>query len=598
MSPAEPPKVGIKAPAALATPTISTATSVASTLPERKVSDAITVGDTEELNGTIAWNLLGPVTPVGGSCEGLNWDGAATADQGTIPIAGAPATYDTAETTLNAHGCYGYEATVEGPGFEPETSPVGSSGETVLVFPAGPAVQTTVSADSVLPGTPFADSITVSGTEGFPGNVSWKLLGPVAPVNGACEAVEWAGAPIADEGEYATVGDGTEATPPESLTEEGCYGYEATLEGEHLDHRHQPDRQSRRDRVGAPGDPDPGTRGCRATRCCPAAWSPTRSPWPGPKASPGRSAGGSSARSRPATDGSCTGLEWGAAEGRRLRHDRDRRRRDRPDGADELTEEGCYGYQASVVGEHLVPFTSPFGSAGETVLVHPAKPTLATLASADSDAPGAQASDQITVAGTEGFAGTVHWKLAGPVTPAADGSCAGARLGLGAAPSPQGDLPVTGDGQAKTPGRHARRGGLLRLRSDARRDAPDQGDQPARQRRRDGPDQGTGPGAARRPREQAGQGDLTIVKRVDQSSVEVGKPLHYTIEVNNKGKAPATDTVVTDTPRSPLAFVSAKSSAGTCGDAFPLVCKLGTLEAGGEGDGRSRRQADRPAGRS
>jgi uncharacterized repeat protein (TIGR01451 family) len=50
--------------------------------------------------------------------------------------------------------------------------------------------------------------------------------------------------------------------------------------------------------------------------------------------------------------------------------------------------------------------------------------------------------------------------------------------------------------------------------------------------------------------------------------------------VTNKGTAAAHATVVTDKPRSPLAFVSARPSRGKCGDSFPLVCRLGTLAPG------------------
>jgi hypothetical protein len=127
LAPAEPPKVGITAPAALIDPNVSTTVSEASILPEREVHDEIAITGTEGLNGTVGWKLLGPVAPQGGKCEGLTWGGAATVDQGSFAITG-DTTQSTAPTKLTAHGCYAYEAVVKGPGFEAVLSPRAGAG--------------------------------------------------------------------------------------------------------------------------------------------------------------------------------------------------------------------------------------------------------------------------------------------------------------------------------------------------------------------------------------------------------------------------------------------------------------------------------------
>jgi len=459
---AEPPKVGITAPAAKVTPTISTSVSAASSLPGKPVSDQIKVEGTEELNGTVKWKLVGPVTPgAGDSCTAADWSGAPTVDQGQFALAaGADTTTEsTPAAEPNAHGCYGYEVTVEGSGFNTVNSPAGTAGEVVLVHPAGPTLSTRVSASSLLPGSSAGDAITIAGTGGYEGTAAWRLAGPVSPVGGSCAAVDWSGAETVAEGEIEVDADGTVSTAATTLTEYGCYGYEVTLEG-----------------------------------------------------------------------------------------------------------------------EHLTTVTSPLGSAGETLLVHPATPTVTTAATPSSGAPGAQASDLVTVSGTGSFAGTVHWKLVGPVA-TSGGGCEGVDW-TGGAVVAEGEFAVAGDGATSTPSTKLDAVGCygyeVTLEGDHLVTATSPLGSAGETVLIKAPPVPPAPPAP----PASGAPDLRIVKRVAEAKVEVGKPLHYTIEVENKGSAPATATVVTDTPGSPLAFVSAESSQGSCGHAFPLTCKVGTVAAG------------------
>ncbi len=234
--PAEPPKVGLTALAPPVTPTVSTTASAAEVLPGQSFSDAIVVGNTGGADGTLAWTLLGPVTPAAdGTCDGLDWSNAPTFAKGTLAVSG-DGVYTTDTSTPTAIGCYSYtelltSSSVGSPTFGgPATSAPGAAGETVLVAP--PSLSTSVSSPSVNPGTSVSDVIAVAGTVGQPGTIAWELLGPVAPNPGAiCDAVSWAGAAVAGQGSLSVSGDGQYATPAIALSAAGCYGYVATLTG-------------------------------------------------------------------------------------------------------------------------------------------------------------------------------------------------------------------------------------------------------------------------------------------------------------------------------------------------------------------------------
>ncbi len=578
--PAEPPKVGITAPAMPIAPTIATSVSTASTLPGKSFFDTIKVEGTDELAGLVKWKLLGPVAPVGGSCTGLDWSGAATVTDGEFPLdpAATTTTLPTQGSSPTAQGCYGYEVTVEGPGFATETSPAGTPGEVVLVHPAGAVLSTAVSSASVLPESEVTDAISVLGTEGFGGTATWKLLGPVAPVEGGCEAADWAGAATVDSGTIAIAGDETQSTTATEITTHGCYGYEVTLTGEHLATVTSPVGSVGETVLLHPATPTvtthvsaasvlPGTAVTDALAIEGTAGFEGLATWrlAGPVA--------------PGAGGSCEAADWSGAatvaEGE-IEFGEDGTV---TTAAATVTDHGCYGYEVTLEGEHLAPTSSPLGSAGETVLVHPATPVLATSASASSDGPGATASDLITVSGAGSFAGTVHWKLVGPLATSGP-NCDGLDWSA-AATVAQGEFPIAGDGAAPTPGTKLEAPGCygyevtvegphLVTVTSARGSAGETVLIKA-------PTPPTPPTSPTPPKATP---DLRIVKRVDAPSVEVGKPLRYTIEVENKGDGQATDTVVTDTPKTPLEFVSAKPSRGSCGHSFPLTCKLGTLAPG------------------
>src|SRR5690606_31693213 len=72
--PAEPPKVGITAPAPLVTPVLSTEVSEAKVVHGASVRDTITLRGTKGAGGDIDWRLVGP-KPAGadGTCADVDW---------------------------------------------------------------------------------------------------------------------------------------------------------------------------------------------------------------------------------------------------------------------------------------------------------------------------------------------------------------------------------------------------------------------------------------------------------------------------------------------------------------------------------------------
>jgi hypothetical protein len=91
-----------------------------------------------------------------------------------------------------------------------------------------PTLSTVVNADG------YADNVTVAGTEGFDGTLTWTLFGPVPlGASGTCSDADWTGAPTFATGTVAITGDGTVTTRPTTRpTATGsCYSYADTLSG-------------------------------------------------------------------------------------------------------------------------------------------------------------------------------------------------------------------------------------------------------------------------------------------------------------------------------------------------------------------------------
>ena len=71
-----------------------------------------------------------------------------------------------------------------------------------------------------------------------------------------------------------------------------------------------------------------------------------------------------------------------------------------------------------------------------------------------------------------------------------------------------------------------------------------------------------------------------MTKVANVQRVTVGDQFTYTITATNRGPGTAENVVVTDTPSPRTLFVSATPSQGTCSQAAPVRCELGTLAPG------------------
>ena len=111
----------------------------------------------------------------------------------------------------------------------PVTSPCGLVPETTQVVRATPVVSTVASTQRAYVGARLRDTVRVTGVGAHPVTVQWTLHGPVPPRDGSCDALDWAGAPVAGRGELALAGDGTVVTPPVRVTRGGCYTYSEHL---------------------------------------------------------------------------------------------------------------------------------------------------------------------------------------------------------------------------------------------------------------------------------------------------------------------------------------------------------------------------------
>jgi uncharacterized repeat protein (TIGR01451 family) len=371
--PAEPPKVGITAPAPPVTPTVDTTASSAELAPGGSVTDTVTVGNTGGASGTLDWSLVGPVPAAAdGTCDGLDWSGAATVDSGTLQVVGN-GDYTTPATVLNGAGCYSYVQVLSGEDFASSvTSPAGSPNETVLVHAA--TLTTLVSAATILPGGEVNDLVTLGGTGSGAGTIEWTLLGPIAPAaDGTCADLDWSGAATFDSGSFAVAGDGAYTTSTSTPTAVGCYGYEQLLTA---------------DSVGGPARSVAGTPGETVLVAQPKLSTAVSAPTivaggavtdaitvTGTGGQPGTAAWRLLGPVAPGAGDVCTGLDWSGAatlDQGTVAVPGDGTYTTSPSTP---TAAGCYAYAVTLTGDaYGDPVVSPAGTVGELVLVQPVPP--------------------------------------------------------------------------------------------------------------------------------------------------------------------------------------------------------------------------------
>ena len=132
---------------------------------------------------------------------------------------------------LNTTGCYTYQGTLtlDGLGGYQVSDTRGIAAETVLVQAGVPSVSTVASSGTNRPGTTVSDTVTITGLTAA-SSYTWTLYGPVAPVAGACDAVDWTGAQIVDSGSFPVDPATTVYTTPDrTVSAVGCYSYGGNL---------------------------------------------------------------------------------------------------------------------------------------------------------------------------------------------------------------------------------------------------------------------------------------------------------------------------------------------------------------------------------
>jgi uncharacterized repeat protein (TIGR01451 family) len=84
--------------------------------------------------------------------------------------------------------------------------------------------------------------------------------------------------------------------------------------------------------------------------------------------------------------------------------------------------------------------------------------------------------------------------------------------------------------------------------------------------------------------------NLVVTKHADQTTAKVGDIVTYEITVRNTGQVDAPNVVVVDAPAGKPQLSSSHPSQGTCRFGLPLVCQLGTIDAGHSATVRVRLQ--------
>ena len=188
--------------------------------------------------------------------------------KGTFDKAGK-ASVTSSPQTVSKSGFYVWSEQLDG-SKDWESTPPAPPRESETSVHVNPSISTKVNAQKVKPGATLVDTVTVTGIVDQVGGkkvtnmVGGEMLGPVAPVNGSCEAVDWTNAPVAravepfevtsDQSVYEGVG---EFVVPEDPSAQGCYTYTETLtvsvDGEESVHVvHEPGQAEQTALVSAP----------------------------------------------------------------------------------------------------------------------------------------------------------------------------------------------------------------------------------------------------------------------------------------------------------------------------------------------------------
>ena len=417
-------------------------------------------------SATLTWTLSGPVQAQSGSCNGLDWSGAATVATGTTPVSDGAS--NTPTQTLTAIGCYTY------------TESLAATSDTLDIPPTSPGLATetfqiinteamTTASGQVLPNprTSVSDSVDVSGAGTYSGTLAWTLVGPVNPVPaGGCSVADFSGAAVFASGNQAFTGNQTNLKVPAAGTRvgaSGCYSWAESLTGANF--------------LGvttlAAGDsPEifevPLLQPVLSSAIAPSVSGGTESVYDnvtvtGTDIAPGNNTGAPASGTvawtlygpvTPIPADGCTSLtsvsDWPVAASGTISVTGNTTSTPYTTGTtDNLTLDSCYSY-----AETLAPTSDSAGVSiqvgfnTETTAVPP-PPTVATSADVTTSVdPRATVWDSVTIQGITGGpgnnAGSVNWELVGPVNPVPNGGCSAVNW-TGAGVFASGSQPFSGD---------------------------------------------------------------------------------------------------------------------------------------------------------
>jgi hypothetical protein len=214
---------------------------IASTVSDNtfQVTDTITVSEFKG-KGTLEAVLYGPlVIEAGQTCADFDaaaWGDAITnlkaapSETLTIEVDGG-GEYTAGPVTIDRGGCVTWSLRLKA-GEEPNefetVLPLGIPSETTLLI--APDVSTVAQTAQGLAGEPVSDLVKVSGLRGLRATITGELYGPVPPVDGSCENVDWTNAPAAATIPQIVVEvDGVYETALIATSGEGCYTFAETL---------------------------------------------------------------------------------------------------------------------------------------------------------------------------------------------------------------------------------------------------------------------------------------------------------------------------------------------------------------------------------
>ena len=323
-----------------------------------------------------------------------------------------------------------------------------------IMAPVDPLISTVSSHGETIAYEQLSDQVNIAGTGDGAGRLDWRLLGPIEPVDNACQGLDWSDAPVQAEGSVPVDGDGPVTAGPTALGAGGCYTWSHELFSS------DPERPYRA--VTSPGEineltlvtPYPpsiittaqlqiGAGGQRSVHdrividnipaAAPVPPSPLTWVLHGPVAL--------------TADRNCDRVDWSGAPIVDSGEIVITRNGIYSTPNVDLSTPGCYSFSSSLPATADSPAAiDPVGRSAETIAI--SDPQIISHTDAAIVGLDEPTSDTVTIFGTGGGFGVLMWSLVGPVAPIG-GSCA--EVGWSHAPTVATDgIDIDGDGDYVT----------------------------------------------------------------------------------------------------------------------------------------------------